>query len=206
VVLKVGPARRWRATPPTIWRLTRARRRVAGVVADHVGAVHAGQQRGGSRGPDAATLSVSSPVRAGVLQQRGRHLVVARYDQVFPARADTLSHVRRRVRELLVGPPAVAVAIAADIQLAVTEALANVVVHAYRDRDDGPVAFDATRANGRLVVSVRDFGCGLLPRADSPGLGMGISLMSALSETLVFERCETGTHVTMTFALDPPST
>jgi anti-sigma regulatory factor (Ser/Thr protein kinase) len=130
--------------------------------------------------------------------------VVHRREQDFPARPDVLARARQSVRELLAGPPGVPSPIAADIELAVTEALTNAITHAYRGMQEGRIAFAAARANGRLTVNVRDFGRGMRPRPDSPGLGLGLSLMSALSESLVFERCRPGTHVTMTFALDAP--
>ena len=58
-----------------------------------------------------------------------------------------------------------------DIKLAVTEACTNVVVHAYPDRDDGPLGVQATLDERTLTIVVTDEGRGVLPRADSPGLG-----------------------------------
>jgi anti-sigma regulatory factor (Ser/Thr protein kinase) len=34
-----------------------------------------------------------------------------------------------------------------------------------------------------LVVTVADEGCGMTPRADSPGLGLGLGLMRRLADT-----------------------
>ena len=62
-----------------------------------------------------------------------------------------------------------------DVDLAVTEAATNVVVHAYRDRaaGDAPgvLRLAVRLEDGFLHVSVADDGVGLSPRHDSPGLG-----------------------------------
>jgi anti-sigma regulatory factor (Ser/Thr protein kinase) len=89
-----------------------------------------------------------------------------------------------------------------DIKLAVTEACTNVVVHAYPDRE-GPIEVHATMADGRLVVLVRDEGQGIVPRADSPGLGLGLPLIATLAESLELGTgSEDQTEVRMTFVLD----
>jgi serine/threonine-protein kinase RsbW len=89
-----------------------------------------------------------------------------------------------------------------DIRLAVTEACANVVVHAYPDGHDGPMEILASMAGDELTVVVRDWGRGIRPRADSPGLGLGLSLIAALAETVQLGHDgEEHTEVRMTFAL-----
>ena len=91
----------------------------------------------------------------------------------------------------------------ADVKLAVTEACTNVVVHAYPGAE-GPMEIAAAILDGRLAVSVRDEGRGMLPRPDSPGLGLGLPLIATLSETLELGRAEDDrTEVRMTFRLDP---
>ena len=90
-----------------------------------------------------------------------------------------------------------------DIKLAVTEACTNVVVHAYPNRDDGPLGVQATVNDRTLTIVVTDEGCGVLPRTDSPGLGLGLPLIATLAESL---ELGTGsnqeTEVRMTFDLD----
>ena len=90
-----------------------------------------------------------------------------------------------------------------DIKLAVTEACTNVVVHAYPNRDDGPLGVQATLHERMLTIVVTDEGRGVLPRADSPGLGLGLPLIATLAESL---ELGTGinqeTEVRMTFDLD----
>lgn len=90
-----------------------------------------------------------------------------------------------------------------DIRLAVTEACANVVVHAYPGKEEGPMEVLASMEEGELTVLVRDWGGGIRPRSDSPGLGLGLSLIAALAETVQLGRDEQErTEVRMTFALE----
>jgi serine/threonine-protein kinase RsbW len=91
----------------------------------------------------------------------------------------------------------------ADIRLAVTEACANVVVHAYPDDEEGPMEVVASMDDGRaLTVLVRDWGRGIRPRPDSPGLGLGLSLIAALTESVQLGHDnQEHTEVRMTFAL-----
>jgi anti-sigma regulatory factor (Ser/Thr protein kinase) len=90
----------------------------------------------------------------------------------------------------------------ADVKLAVTEACTNVVVHAYSDRE-GPMEVAAAIRDGRLSVAVRDEGRGMLPRPDSPGLGLGLPLIATLAESLELGRSEDDkTEIRMTFRLD----
>ena len=92
----------------------------------------------------------------------------------------------------------------ADVKLAVTEACTNVVVHAYPG-GGGPMEIVAAILEGRLAIAVRDEGRGMLPRADSPGLGLGLPLIATLAETLELGRSEDDrTEVRMTFRLAPP--
>lgn len=60
------------------------------------------------------------------------------------------------------------------LTLAVTEACANVVMHAYLDAEvPGDVEVRAERVDEMLLVEVRENGRGMVPRLDSPGLGLG---------------------------------
>ena len=89
-----------------------------------------------------------------------------------------------------------------DIKLAVTEACTNVVVHAYPD-GEGPLDVRAVVDDRRLTVVVADQGRGILPRADSPGLGLGLPLIATLAESLELGTGEDEeTEVRMTFNLD----
>jgi serine/threonine-protein kinase RsbW len=89
-----------------------------------------------------------------------------------------------------------------DVRLAVTEACANVVVHAYPEGREGPMEIVANMDGSRLTVLVRDWGRGIRPRPDSPGLGLGLSLIAALAEQVQLGHSrEEHTEVRMTFAL-----
>jgi serine/threonine-protein kinase RsbW len=91
----------------------------------------------------------------------------------------------------------------ADVKLAVTEACTNVVVHAYPD-GEGPMEISAALRDGRLAVAVRDEGRGMLPRPDSPGLGLGLPLIATLAESLELGRSDDDrTEIRMTFQLEP---
>jgi anti-sigma regulatory factor (Ser/Thr protein kinase) len=86
------------------------------------------------------------------------------------------------------------------IALAVSEALTNVIIHAYRDGEPGDVRVVACDEADRLVVVVRDYGSGMLPRADSPGLGLGLPLISSMTDALQIEAADgTGTLLRMHF-------
>jgi serine/threonine-protein kinase RsbW len=89
-----------------------------------------------------------------------------------------------------------------DIRLAVTEACANVVVHAYPDGHEGPMEIVASMEEDAVTVLVRDWGRGIGPRSDSPGLGLGLSLIAALAESVQLGHdSDKHTEVRMTFAL-----
>jgi serine/threonine-protein kinase RsbW/stage II sporulation protein AB (anti-sigma F factor) len=118
-----------------------------------------------------------------------------------PARRDEAGPLRRLVTAY-VGELGVPAARLSEIALAVGEAIANAVVHAYRDRPPGTVDVTARVDEGELVVSVCDEGCGLVPRPDSPGLGLGLGLISQVADSLRIAQGESGgTEVRMTFVL-----
>jgi stage II sporulation protein AB (anti-sigma F factor) len=90
------------------------------------------------------------------------------------------------------------------IALAVSEAMTNVVVHAYRDTDVGDMRIVACDKPDRLVVVVRDYGAGMLPRADSPGLGLGLPLISTMADDVQIEAAEgSGCLLRMHFLKQP---
>lgn len=89
-----------------------------------------------------------------------------------------------------------------DIAVAVSEALSNVVVHAYAGRDEpGVVTVDAWMSNQSLEVVVCDEGIGMLPRTDSPGLGLGLALIVRMTQRVALEETMPGVRVRMTFAI-----
>jgi anti-sigma regulatory factor (Ser/Thr protein kinase) len=79
-----------------------------------------------------------------------------------------------------------------DVALAVSEAVSNVVMHAYRDGRPGSVRVVACVRPSELVVVVRDYGCGMRPHPESPGAGLGLSIIGAAASTMDVERPDDG--------------
>jgi anti-sigma regulatory factor (Ser/Thr protein kinase) len=84
------------------------------------------------------------------------------------------------------------VGVGPDVALAVSEAITNAVLHAYRDGDAGDVRVVACAEPDRLVVVVRDYGCGMSPNPESPGLGLGLAVIGRLVAELNIERPDEG--------------
>jgi serine/threonine-protein kinase RsbW len=83
-------------------------------------------------------------------------------------------------------------AASADVALAVSEAVSNVVLHAYRDGTPGQVRVVACVYPHELVVVVRDYGCGMRPHPGSPGAGLGLSIIGAAASAMNVERPDDG--------------
>jgi serine/threonine-protein kinase RsbW len=87
------------------------------------------------------------------------------------------------------------------IRTAVSEAVTNVVRHAYPDRP-GEVELVAGLARDELWILIADRGCGFQTPARDPGLGYGLALMADASEDFVIaERAGGGTEVRLFFQL-----
>jgi anti-sigma regulatory factor (Ser/Thr protein kinase) len=118
----------------------------------------------------------------------------------LPARAENVAVVRHALgglgEALDLDPQTLS-----DMKLAVTEACTNVVVHAYGE-SDGPMEVSASVDGPTLRVTVRDEGLGIVPRADSPGLGLGLPLIATLTESLELGKADDDrTEVAMVFRL-----
>ena len=89
------------------------------------------------------------------------------------------------------------------VRLAVSEAVTNVVLHAYPDREKpGPVELTAALEGAALLVTVRDEGTGMSPRIDSPGLGLGLPLIAQTAHSLEVRQAPSGgTEMRMSFRL-----
>ena len=96
----------------------------------------------------------------------------------------------------------------AAVELAVSEAVSNVVLHAYRDRDEGSeegrIHVRVTADSDGVWVLVEDDGVGMSPRDDSPGLGLGLRVIASVSDQLLIIQAETGTRVHIRFASSKP--
>lgn len=124
---------------------------------------------------------------------------------LLPADAASLAPIRRAVSGLAtsLGLPPERVE---DVRVALTEACANVVVHAYGG-SPGILEVRAVAEDGWLRVVVRDEGRGLVPRlrSTSPGLRLGLQMIAALADEVGFLADEGGgTSVKMAFQLPAP--
>jgi len=91
----------------------------------------------------------------------------------------------------------------AAVALAVSEAVTNAVVHAYRHREAPQTG---ERVNLRVTadadgvwITVTDNGVGMSPRDDSPGLGLGLQVIAKVTDQLLIVQGEPGTRVHMRF-------
>lgn len=91
-----------------------------------------------------------------------------------------------------------------SIKLAVSEAVTNAVQHAYVGRSPGVVRIAARLEDDRLLVEVADDGGGMMPRLDSPGLGVGLPFIAETADLLdISSSPHGGARLRMTFALQP---
>jgi anti-sigma regulatory factor (Ser/Thr protein kinase) len=88
-----------------------------------------------------------------------------------------------------------------DVRLATSEAVTNSVLHAYRGQP-GSIYLTAVAACEELWILIADDGCGLEPRSDRPGLGLGLGLIAQVSDDLAIgPRASGGTELRMSFRL-----
>lgn len=127
---------------------------------------------------------------------------MARSERTFPARPEHVSDARRQVLELA-RRSGVPEAVLTGVRLAVSEAVANAVLHGYRDGAAGEVTVLAETEDSRLDVVVSDEGCGMSPHLDSPGAGLGLPLIAELADSMSVQpgRTGQGTVLSMTFRL-----
>jgi anti-sigma regulatory factor (Ser/Thr protein kinase) len=120
----------------------------------------------------------------------------------FCARPDEIGRIRHEVRDCArrhgaADPDAIA--------LAVTEAITNAVVHAYVDAAE-PGSIEVVvqcLPDAGIEILVCDEGRGMMPRHDSPGIGLGLPLVATLAERFEVEaRAGGGTRVLMAFATE----
>ena len=126
---------------------------------------------------------------------------LAPVDETYAAVVGSVALARRSVARWLHGVVADQLLIG-DIALAVSEACTNAVVHGYPNDETGAFRVCVSHAGETVLVTVSDDGGGMIPRPDSPGLGLGLPLMSTLSERLEVRSAAlgTGTVVQMRFA------
>ncbi len=122
----------------------------------------------------------------------------------YPAEPESVSRARRALREFAVEAGADQRQVDA-VRLAGSEAVTNAVVHAYR-KEPGNVYVTAVLVRTELCILIADDGCGLEPHTDRPGLGLGLGLISKVSdEVTIAPRAGGGTEVRMRFKLHDPA-
>jgi anti-sigma regulatory factor (Ser/Thr protein kinase) len=119
----------------------------------------------------------------------------------LPAVPSSVSAMRRRAAGFATAAGAPD-NVADAVELAVSELVTNVVLHAYVGREPGPVSVRCRADGERLTFTVADDGVGVAPRDDSPGVGHGLALVGGLADTLDVAPGTggRGTVVTMSFA------
>ena len=128
------------------------------------------------------------------------HLDTPAFELALPARAENVAVVRHAVGGLGEALD-VDEGVLSDMKLAVTEACTNVVVHAYPE-SEGPMILSGTAEGRQLTLVVADNGQGMVPRPDSPGLGLGLPLIATLTTSLEIGSKGAGSALRMTFDLD----
>jgi stage II sporulation protein AB (anti-sigma F factor) len=91
-----------------------------------------------------------------------------------------------------------------DVKLAVSEAVTNAVLHAYRDRPPGRIRLRAQVIRQQLLVTVSDDGAGLTPNPSANGLGLGLSIIGKVASDVRVRSSERGTSVAMAFPIPSP--
>jgi PAS domain S-box-containing protein len=145
-----------------------------------------------TRADDVAVLAV----RLGPVRQ-------TRYHRRFPARADELAQLRASLRGWL-DDQAIGQPLQQALVLAVHEACANAVEHAYRLTEPGDVQVDMTQsADHEFLVEVRDFGR-FQPSGSREDRGRGTGIMRQLTADFSRESTSSGTVVRFRVASGEP--
>ena len=125
-----------------------------------------------------------------------------RLRRALPAVPATVTSLRAEIAAFVsqagVGEP-----LLTSVKLAVSEAVTNAVMHAYVGAaQPGEVRLDASVLDGRVFVTIADDGCGMVPRLDSPGLGVGLPFIAHTTDTLDIEAGDGGgTRLRMSFRM-----
>jgi serine/threonine-protein kinase RsbW len=119
----------------------------------------------------------------------------------LPVRAESVG-IGRRAAAQFAEETGFAPATLWRVRLSVSEALSNVVLHAYPDGiSDGAHLVLAAEADEAAVhFTISDDGSGLRARSDSPGMGLGLALIANSCDELSLDTGDDGgTIVRMAF-------
>jgi PAS domain S-box-containing protein len=121
------------------------------------------------------------------------------------AAADELSGTRRELAAWM-RAAAIPEYTIADIVLAVNEACANGIEHAYRGHEPGKVRVEAENDGARVHVRIIDTGSWKAAPANPGTRGRGLLLIRAVSDWLELDCTPSGTTVDMSFRLSADTT
>ena len=118
-----------------------------------------------------------------------------RMSEQLPATVESVAVARRAVRSF-------AAELEVDLDgmtLAVSEAVANVVAHAYDEGAVGVIELSGSASPFEVAIVVRDRGHGLEAAAGSHGAGFGIDIIRRLAQHVALEDSTSGVALTMRF-------
>jgi serine/threonine-protein kinase RsbW len=110
--------------------------------------------------------------------------------QSYPAVADSIATGRRALTRFAADAGASPDQVEA-VRLAASEALTNIVKHAYPDRG-GRIEITAAVACDELCILIGDHGSGIRPHHARGGLGVGLTLIASLCDELQIVNRSTG--------------
>ncbi len=116
---------------------------------------------------------------------------------ILPALPSSVSRARR-----VVGDYAMSHGVDPDdVKLAVSEAVTNVIVHAYHEGDGGEITIIARPNGAALAVTITDAGRGIAPTPGGSGLGLGLPLIGRVTRSVEISSGDggLGTRLTMRF-------
>jgi anti-sigma regulatory factor (Ser/Thr protein kinase) len=121
-------------------------------------------------------------------------------NRTYPAVPESVPEIRRALADLAAAAGATPEQLQA-VRLASSEAATNAVVHAYGG-NSGNVYVTAAAVLDEFWILIGDDGCGMQARSNSPGLGLGLMLISQeCDQFTVLSRASGGTEVRMRFDL-----
>lgn len=121
-------------------------------------------------------------------------------NESYPATRRSIPLIRHRIAEMAEALGATSEQLDA-VRLAVSEAVTNVVVHAYRDAP-GEVRVTVRPLEDELWVLIADDGCGCQTPARTPGLGWGLAVITdSCDEFTLVDRSDGGTEARMRFRI-----
>lgn len=129
-------------------------------------------------------------------------MTVTLLQRALPAIPSSVTALRHEVVDVVTAA-GVAEPVVTGVRLAVSEAVTNAVVHAYVNAEQpGEVRVHACLADDELSITVSDDGCGMVPRLDSPGLGVGLPFIAHTADTLDIDHNDAGgTELRMSFRI-----